>query len=568
MATLLYPSVEPSPKSDAEQIVDDAIGRLDSSWLYVRGVEIRLTRDSSPVAEVDFVLLHPDIGPIVVEVKGGEVRIDGEKWITRDRHGFDNVLDHDPVEKLRVRIEDIKTHLHSRLPIACESIPGVVLLPDTKGTLSGVSMSPGISVVSGSEWEQRLMAELEHLREVSEPRWRRTELMAIGRALSGSPKHAPVPLLAELESSSRQIETWTSSQIQLTLAQLEALAEMSSNLRFTVEGRAGTGKTVLALERARGLALEGYSPIVIVSRERLAADLRAANTSFEIGVDADIADGSLDLFKFDALLLDELQMLSSKTIDLVERRTQGSEVPVYYFVDPYQAFGPGVTAANDEALGNRAPSLARIGRNRWLQDREAPLAAAHRVGDWLDVGLSLDQVLRSTASIASLVGTIRGLPDAEGEVGGVLPQLVRHRAGSDVSVLSMLENTVVELLASHRISGSAVLVVVCENTIDVQDAVRAVSRATRLVARDQGTRPPPQAPEVLSVDDAHGVEGEVVIVVAPQRAELDDLRAQLYLATSRARSGLYVLAPQPLIADLDDEVRERWEERPLKGPTP
>jgi len=83
----------------AEVRVYDALQKqLDDNWVVFHGVPWLTLgrRDSVPRdGETDFILAHPDYGVLVLEVKGGGIRYDGEwrAWSSIDRDGREHSID-------------------------------------------------------------------------------------------------------------------------------------------------------------------------------------------------------------------------------------------------------------------------------------------------------------------------------------------------------------------------------------------------------------------------------------------------------------------------------------------
>jgi len=101
---LMYPTSLPDDVASAAerrlfrlfqaQLPDDFVVLHSVKWL-VR--ERRFDRDG----EADFLIVHPDLGILVLEVKGGGVRVDDQSgtWSTVDRHGEEHVLKRSPFDQ-------------------------------------------------------------------------------------------------------------------------------------------------------------------------------------------------------------------------------------------------------------------------------------------------------------------------------------------------------------------------------------------------------------------------------------------------------------------------------------
>ncbi len=125
-----YP-VEPDAaerRSHAERVVWAALQELPDEAVVIS--QFRVVDDRGVLREADFVVLIPDVGVGVVEVKGGLVwAVDGE-WISRDSRGRDHSIK-DPMfqaQKAGFAIRDFVTGQG----VAWPSWVPVVILPDTR----------------------------------------------------------------------------------------------------------------------------------------------------------------------------------------------------------------------------------------------------------------------------------------------------------------------------------------------------------------------------------------------------------------------------------------------------
>jgi hypothetical protein len=105
--TKLYPehlpeSVINDPKRQAERKVFDALSKLGAPFVGFYSVAWQSRRDGrASDGEADFVIAHPELGILVIEVKGGGIAFNAEtgEWTTTDRYGESFVID--PVEQAR-----------------------------------------------------------------------------------------------------------------------------------------------------------------------------------------------------------------------------------------------------------------------------------------------------------------------------------------------------------------------------------------------------------------------------------------------------------------------------------
>ncbi len=265
------------PKRSAERKVFDALKALPDSYtfFYSVGWQVRNSKSGARDGEADFVLAHPELGVMILEVKGGQIRYDAERdeWFSADRNGTEYRIK-DPVDQAR----NSKGALLSKL----RELPGwgegfltlayLVVFPDV--IVERVDLRPDLpralaldsndltaletKLKAGFEWffgnEQRKGA-LGYDR------------LLVLENLLGQSFTLRTPLNVELENEEQRL-------IELTEAQLSVLQFIQSHRKALIEGCAGSGKTTLALEKARQLGSQGFDVLLLCFNAALAEHLR------------------------------------------------------------------------------------------------------------------------------------------------------------------------------------------------------------------------------------------------------------------------------------------------------
>ncbi len=93
----LFPERLPSDTFDSERRVYEALARdLDDDFTVFHSVSWH-AQSRKPDGEADFLIAHPDLGFIVLEVKGGGIDFDARRsqWSSTDRSGVSHPI-HDP----------------------------------------------------------------------------------------------------------------------------------------------------------------------------------------------------------------------------------------------------------------------------------------------------------------------------------------------------------------------------------------------------------------------------------------------------------------------------------------
>ena len=221
-------------------------------------------------AEVDLVVVDPNHGVTVVEVKGGTMLYDPARNAWRRREAGAKEV-RDPVAQAKRALAVVKRHLaQSRFPV--EEIPfrWVVATPDC--TLE----SPGEGLLPSSLlWDAGALGDMAGALSAAQGRpdggtspigQVRAEAIAkalCGRAVEGTPSDAAKVALHE-----QQVVAFTESHRNV-------MHQFLRHRRVLVRGAAGTGKTMLALEVAALHASQGNRVLLTCWHKLLATHLRS-----------------------------------------------------------------------------------------------------------------------------------------------------------------------------------------------------------------------------------------------------------------------------------------------------
>ncbi len=105
----LYPehlplSIVHEHRLSAERKVYQSLSQLPDPFVvfYKVNWQVRYTHSGARDGEMDFVVAHPSLGLMILEVKGGEIRYDAKhkQWFSRDRQGIEHEIK-DPVDQAR-----------------------------------------------------------------------------------------------------------------------------------------------------------------------------------------------------------------------------------------------------------------------------------------------------------------------------------------------------------------------------------------------------------------------------------------------------------------------------------
>jgi hypothetical protein len=233
-----------------EQLPPDVVVVHSAGWIY------RDARGRLREGEADFTILDPRTGVLAVEVKGGGVAFDAStgQWYSVDREGRRNEIK-DPFKQAsgerHALLDQLTGHATWRRWAGRRLTLGhAVMLPDISDSalIRGPDRPKEIIGINAdvravSQWLERAMRF-----------WKRPEDDALGvqgvrlveDILCKSIEVRPA-LRATLDDAEQQ-------RLRLTANQAKVLRTIGGRRRAVISGGAGTGKTVLAVEKARQLA--------------------------------------------------------------------------------------------------------------------------------------------------------------------------------------------------------------------------------------------------------------------------------------------------------------------------
>jgi len=258
--------------------------QLGSGWLVFyscawlgRGAPGAPPRDG----EIDFVVAHPAQGVLLIEVKGGRIRHDPERgqWLTIDRHGKAHEIN--PFGQVRAcrhalidKFRSLPRWDRRRVPVWY-----AVAFPDAEVRGARLPLeAPADVILDGPDIariEQRLGQILDY--------WHNQEPFAIpdGPGLMSQLTDLLAPRTELPNHLSLAIDRDEREIVQLTTAQFRTLDQLRRLRRTAIAGCAGSGKTLLAVEKARRLAAEGYRTLLTCFNIPLGEHLAAITRDVE-----------------------------------------------------------------------------------------------------------------------------------------------------------------------------------------------------------------------------------------------------------------------------------------------
>ncbi len=562
----LIPEELPVDSPASEGVVFQAARSLPDGWTVLWDVPVGLFgRRKADLRQIDCLLLHERLGIIVLEVKGGDIKVEQGEWFTRPRGQLEwKKLPRSPFEQVADQRFTLQRFLTDRLRVPrdafCHAValPGVDVLkdmgPDSPRELALdagdlVNFTSAIHRVRQHWGNSSPLGQeaLENVVNLLRPSFTLTVLSSTRAAQSGL-----------------DLERETSRQALMVTSQLEAYRTLLSSDRVIVLGGAGTGKTVLAAKLAEQLSRTGTRALLLCHRTGVQSFLhtllgiRSTDRVFDPTATSGLhlsawsrlvhavalkagqtsvsnfdARGLAQLFfdfrehlssPYGALVIDEGQEFTERQVDAVKWLLEDPDSsPIYIFADPFQHSGLFSTTPRDRA-------------DKGVTYRWSPPIQGETV--------VLTVNCRNTNPIGALAGKFypesAPLPVVDG------PEPIFHNAPAS-RVLRTAFQIVRNLTTTEGFRPNQVLVVNIGDTAKDADKAAQQERVP-VVALDQLYRYP-LTPKDLRIahgspDEAQGLESDAVVVTYAGASSpgVQGALREMYIATTRARSVLHVVS--------------------------
>lgn len=276
MARMFPDYLDPATRSAAERILYKAFcDQLDDAYVVFHNVAwLALDRRKHPHdGEADFVLAHPDRGVLVLEVKGGIINRDmgSKRWTSTDLSGNAHSIKN-PIEQAKGNkyslLDQLKTTLNRYIDIGhAVGFPDVVV----GEKFLGLDLPREIVL------DQTDLPYLVHWVQHTMDYWSNhstDQKISLGEdginaliSILGKEWELRPALWGQFETERQQF-------IRLTEEQFILLDALNRHRRVLTSGFAGSGKTLLAVEKATRLARQGFRVLLSCYNRQLAIDLR------------------------------------------------------------------------------------------------------------------------------------------------------------------------------------------------------------------------------------------------------------------------------------------------------
>ena len=276
---LMYPNpISPKTDSQAERRLYELFRtRLSDDYTVFHSVSWQAldARRRPQDGETDFVIAHEKLGILLLEVKGGLIDYDpaSGRWTSTDRGGYANPLKRSPVDQVMESKHTLERLLKEELGTLPGNIGHAVGFPDIGyrdenrlPNLPREIVLDSTDMVDVAGWVERALL----------------YYRGAGSGGRGAPGPRAVEALKEILGKTREFRPvlWgefiaeREQLIRLTEGQYGLLDMLSFRRRALITGCAGSGKTLLAVEKAVRLARQGFRVLLTSFNKGLANAIR------------------------------------------------------------------------------------------------------------------------------------------------------------------------------------------------------------------------------------------------------------------------------------------------------
>ena len=541
MATMYPSGPDPDTPMSEKKVFTILEQSLPADWVVFHSRRLNIPTNRGLIErEIDFVILDPARGFIGLEVKGGqEIGRDQDGWYSIDHFGNFNRLSKDPGAQAQSAVHTLNGFL-TRLP-AFRSTRyrygwGVAFPDFAARNFDDPSLSR--QLVLGSEDLADAKTAFERLFDVNGIE-KNPSLSSLKNAYIQS-LYPMVRLAATLADRITEDEP---QLVRLTEEQYDILDQLEEMPELVIKGGAGTGKTMLAMEKAKRMVENGKRVLFLCFNKPLADHLdklacgfvvrtfhqfcsemsRAAGFPFRVpnqksdaqefwaNTAPDILENSSHALpddKYDAIIVDEGQDFHEAWwIALLNFRAKDSVF--YVFADPNQKI---YEKAHDDVSAMLGCQAGKLKYN-----------------------------CRNTRNIANFCGDVIGVQQhvKAGAPDGV--KVLTEQCDGPEAMVDGVRRHVHRLIAEQKIAPSRIVILTAGPGAAEKSPVWRARRLANCRLVELGTAPGPNEIVMATTRRFKGLESDVVIVCDVDSLDSDSERNAEYVAYTRARHVLVIL---------------------------
>lgn len=553
----IYPTIAPNNfhGSQGEKQVYDALASLSNEYIVFYSYRwLGTIHQRRSEGEADFLVLHPKKGILSIEVKAGGISYHDGQWIQTNRNtGSQKVID--PLGQAmesQFRVREIirnkygtrykvlvgraawftSVYISDKVPLPAEANSDIIL---DQGALDfpKEALDKAFSYwQKNMGWEQNLSP---------------ADFKVIVKGL--------MPSFDIAETISSNFRTSEESYVQLTQRQGALLHFLQEQPMAAIHGPAGTGKTLLALQKVRMLAEEGEHVLYLCFNEFLLNYLRNSDYDREHITFHNIRTLAEELLQDDSLPI-------SKVIPVFQE----------YFATEYNDDDWGYKNIVvdegqdiDDSVLEHLAFLAELNegifyvfydRNQYIMRREKP--------DWIEKNAECRLVLykncRNTSEIAATASALVDMKTKSyvNDVHGMKPEA--EFCNDAVSLKRIAEKYVKEMIAQHIDVSDFVILTVRSTVKSLLTGVTSINGVPVSENREKGKI------WFTSVRKFKGLEAKAVLLIDVNVSRLIDPLTQrvIYVGCSRANHYLKIALQENISKEKYAGIIQKLTDEPVE----
>lgn len=283
---IVYPQYLPEferkkPSRRAEILLYDKLTeQLGDKWLVLYGAAIKWKHNYGVSdRETEFIVAHPDLGVVFIEVKGGLISREGNIWYTSpisESHIPFEQRGRSEIKNPYLQVTDSSKSYKRKV----EDYIFTQRLPNWSFEFSTAVCFPDVEIPDedlGADALRELTLDRNDLGNLRERLYQILKTYQ-GKSSNLPPGESGIDVLKKVLARDWHLDSYSAYQIQdaeqkrkkLTEEQFELLYELQDNPKMLIRGCAGSGKTLLAAKKAQYLASLGYKVLLTCYNENLA----------------------------------------------------------------------------------------------------------------------------------------------------------------------------------------------------------------------------------------------------------------------------------------------------------
>lgn len=585
MAKMLPPYLLPDVTSRAEQRVFELLRNDPDTVHWVVLHSLGLSKHvRNRYGEIDFVVLVPNGGIFCLEIKGGRLAATDGMWSYTNRYGETTTNHKSPFAQARDGMFSLQDIVRERLSdgdrLSRQVYGYGVLFPDIEWNHADPEHESW--QVCDRSCCASISAFIKDLARNSpdavqgRPRPTASDIRLLKQGLR--------PDFECIINPAHQIAEIESALLVLTEDQYAVLDGLERNDRLVIEGEAGTGKTLLAIEAARRAATAGRRTLLLCFN-RLLGRWIAQSISNHPQTNQIVAGNAHRIFETHCIAR------GSRAGEFVQHKTEALERNesdrARFFREDFSlyavdAIGEGVVEPFDDLIIDEGQDLIRseyldvfdmllrggLSAGRWVMfadfARQAIFADTTELKMRAELNVRgsfasfvLKHNCRNTRSIALQTALLYGFEEPPFLPSNVEGKRVDYKFWtSEVKERKAIMNVLNQLLSDGlKPSEITILSPVRRENSCLKEPISDLAVDIVDLTEDMMLSPPSNAVSFATLHSYKGLENQAIVVIGIKNLRDEHNRQLLYVGMSRARALLFMVISQEARAEYDKIVR-------------